>query len=272
MELPGWNSIETTNWISDLFFWLSILALILLGATEVISHRYGERHDWLLGQKHQTEKSASDTEIARLHRDTADANARAVEAASDAAKLGLSVGNLHDFVAQQTDTNNAVIADLKSNTKDLERARADAITAAGEAKKTLDTVNEAIKPRTIANEGAFVEAVKPFAGLSVNVITPPSTTPDAGPLGQLLVALLKRADWKVGWGNPMSGWAKFVLVGAGKNPKPNVLAAATAIVTALRASGMQAFLAPEYGPEVPITGVAETVPNPDMTIIVGARQ
>ena len=80
MELPGWNSIETTGTLSGFFFWASIFALVLLGIAEVMSHRYGERHDLLMAQKQRAEKDASDGEIARLHKDTAEANARALEA------------------------------------------------------------------------------------------------------------------------------------------------------------------------------------------------
>jgi hypothetical protein len=80
MGLPGWNSIQVTGSLSNLFFWLSIAALVMLGLAEVFSHRYGERHDLLVAQQRQAEKDASDGEIARLHRDTAQANARVLEA------------------------------------------------------------------------------------------------------------------------------------------------------------------------------------------------
>lgn len=74
MPFPGWNSIATTGILSNFFFWVSIGALVLLGVAEVLSHRFGERHDSLLAQQHQTEKYGTDSEIARLHRETAAAN------------------------------------------------------------------------------------------------------------------------------------------------------------------------------------------------------
>jgi hypothetical protein len=80
MELPGWNSIPFTGLMSNVFFWLSIGALVLLGVAEVLSHRYGGQHDLLVAQQQQTAKDASDGVIARLQRDTAQANARAAEA------------------------------------------------------------------------------------------------------------------------------------------------------------------------------------------------
>jgi hypothetical protein len=46
--VPGWNSIDGTGWWSSFYFWAGILSLLLPGATEVLSHRYGKRHDELV--------------------------------------------------------------------------------------------------------------------------------------------------------------------------------------------------------------------------------
>ena len=87
MGLPGWNSIQATGILSNFFFYASIGALVLLGLAEVFSHHYGGRHDVLVAQQRQAEKDATDGEIARLHRDTAEANKKAAEAQLELAKF-----------------------------------------------------------------------------------------------------------------------------------------------------------------------------------------
>jgi hypothetical protein len=91
MPLPGWNSIEVTGTASNWFFWLSIGALVLLGLAEVLQHRYGDRHDWLLAQKHQAEKDAGDGAIARLHLETSHAQAEQAKANERTAQLQLDL-------------------------------------------------------------------------------------------------------------------------------------------------------------------------------------
>lgn len=45
---PGWNSVESTGAWSNFYFWLGIFALVLLGACELVSHRYSLRKDELV--------------------------------------------------------------------------------------------------------------------------------------------------------------------------------------------------------------------------------
>jgi hypothetical protein len=77
--IPGWDSIAGANTGSNIFFWAGIVALILLGVCEVISHRYGERKDVLVAQEQDETKRKHDEEIARLHLETAQANEHAAE-------------------------------------------------------------------------------------------------------------------------------------------------------------------------------------------------
>ena len=79
---------------------------------------------------------------------------------------------------------------------------------------------------------------------------------DAGPLADLLVALLKKANWNVGFGTPASGWAKTVLVCVGTNPPLNITSAATAIVETLRQDGIMAFINEKLGPTILLTDQA----------------
>ncbi|MGF6812211.1 hypothetical protein OKW30_007403 [Paraburkholderia sp. Clong3] len=45
--LPDWNSIESTARFSNFLFWVSIIALLALGAAEVGTHIYGNRSSFL---------------------------------------------------------------------------------------------------------------------------------------------------------------------------------------------------------------------------------
>ncbi len=92
MIMPGWTSIQTTGWMSNFFFWVSIFALVLLGMAEVVSHYYGQRHDTLLAQQRQAEKDASDGEIARLHRDTAQITRETEQLRNDNLRLRKELG------------------------------------------------------------------------------------------------------------------------------------------------------------------------------------
>lgn len=78
--IPGWDSIAAATWWSSFYFWAGIVALLSLGISEVISHRYSERKDELVSEQQAAADRAHNEEIARLHLETADANARAAEA------------------------------------------------------------------------------------------------------------------------------------------------------------------------------------------------
>jgi hypothetical protein len=78
--IPGWESITGTGWWSNFYFWAGIISLLFLGVSEVISHRYTERKDELVAQQQVDTQRRHNEEIARLHLETANANARAKEA------------------------------------------------------------------------------------------------------------------------------------------------------------------------------------------------
>jgi hypothetical protein len=46
--LPGWDSVESTNWWSHFYFWVGIIFMIALIAAEAVSHIYGLRKDELV--------------------------------------------------------------------------------------------------------------------------------------------------------------------------------------------------------------------------------
>jgi hypothetical protein len=84
--IPGWASVAGAHWWSNFYFASSIGALILLGVTEVISHRYSERKDELSAEEQTDTQKRYDAEIARLHADTEASKAETAKAVAQAAE------------------------------------------------------------------------------------------------------------------------------------------------------------------------------------------
>jgi hypothetical protein len=77
---PGWGSIEGANWWGNAFFWASIVSLFFLGVSEVISHRYTLRSDFLVSEEQTQTKKDHEAELARLHLETSRADEKAAAA------------------------------------------------------------------------------------------------------------------------------------------------------------------------------------------------
>lgn len=92
--IPGWDTIAGAGWWSGLVFWLSIISLIGLGAFEVASHRYGERHDELVEEQRLAEKRVHDEEMARLRLETAKMQERASTAELALTRLKLTAARV----------------------------------------------------------------------------------------------------------------------------------------------------------------------------------
>ena len=95
--IPGWESVTGARWWENFYFWASIGALILLGAAEIVSHRYTERKDELAAIEQTSTQRRHDEEMARLHAaeaskaEIAKANASAAEANARAEALRLQL-------------------------------------------------------------------------------------------------------------------------------------------------------------------------------------
>ncbi|MHB0991994.1 MAG: hypothetical protein ACYC0M_12050 [Burkholderiales bacterium] len=229
-------------------------------------------------------QQASDQKIAGLQRDQEEDHKIATQAAAYAARLGVTVKTLPDFVKQKEGEFNAQFGKLKAFTidehkqtaalnaeldrdkGDFEKARTDSINAANIA-------IQATMPRGLTSEqqSAFVETMKPFAGLTVNLWTLFSSTPDAAPLANLLGSLLRNADWHVGVANGLSGYAKEVLVVIGEKSKPNVEAAAVTMVRILRADNIASEIDNKESPELQMASVGTLLPKPDIAVVIGSK-
>jgi len=73
---PGWDSAAGADSWSNIYFWAGIVALFLLGAFEVASHRYTLRKDEIVTEEQDRAKRQHDEEMARLHLETAQATER----------------------------------------------------------------------------------------------------------------------------------------------------------------------------------------------------
>jgi hypothetical protein len=219
------------------------------------------------------------------------AQQKANDAANEAGNLGVKVDKLPSFVAQKEreingniaqfqkyangiqEQSSAAVDRLRTDTAALNKASEDAKNAAKQAESELAAAEAANAPRYLLpqQQTDFVNRMTAAGGLAAQILISPSTTPDTGPLASLLESLLKQAGWSVETMQTLGGWSKYVQVCVGKTPKPNVLAAATAIVLAMRQANIQAIINDSLGPIIPATGSGNQVQNPDMTILVGSK-
>jgi hypothetical protein len=221
-----------------------------------------------------------------------DAEKSAADANKLAGELGVKVDELPSFVAKREGELNDNIAQfrryarfaqgqtandlkrLKDDTDALNNARDDATAAAKQAERERAAMEAANAPRylTPQQQADFVAKMATFPGLSANVLTTPSNTPDVGPLAALLESLLVQAKWKTGSMQGLAGWAKYVHVCVGKSPKPAVVSSASIFAAELNADGIPAFVDNTIEPNIQATGVGTLLPNPDLLVIVGSKQ
>jgi hypothetical protein len=64
---PGWGSITGAEWWSNFYFWAGILCLFMLGASEVVSHRYALRKDELISDEQRETEKRHKEDMARAH-------------------------------------------------------------------------------------------------------------------------------------------------------------------------------------------------------------
>src|SRR5438874_211545 len=64
---PGWDAIASAEWWANFYFWAGIVCLFMLGATEVISHRYTLRKDELVSEEQRQTEQRHKEDMARAH-------------------------------------------------------------------------------------------------------------------------------------------------------------------------------------------------------------
>lgn len=79
-DLPGWDSLPAVTRYHNWAEMAGIIAVAFLVLTEIVAYKYGHRKDDLTEQQQTTTNQLHDEEMARLHLETAQANARGAEA------------------------------------------------------------------------------------------------------------------------------------------------------------------------------------------------
>lgn len=207
--------------------------------------------------------------------------------AIEAGKLGVSVDNLHSFVTQKEteaetqfnklqtfvaaeDSKNAdVIAELEKDKDNLDKARSDAAasvtaankvladmtTALAEEKNVRDRMLARIAPRDLS--GAQIQkigtALKSFSGQSWTVTTYWESKEPLALANELFVAL-GAAGWKYddeGTKGMMLGGVEGILVYVHPQATLHTKEAATALISALKAEGIEGTLRNQNDPSHP---------------------
>jgi hypothetical protein len=88
-DLPGWGSLPAVTRFHNWAELAGIAFLGLLVITELVAYRYGQRKDELTAQEQTATDHRHDEEMARLHMETAQMQARAAGAELELAKIKL---------------------------------------------------------------------------------------------------------------------------------------------------------------------------------------
>jgi hypothetical protein len=224
--------------------------------------------DTSIGIRQTAEITAASERADTAELQIASAKDQAATAMADAAFLGVSQKDLHDFVTAQKAANDAAIADLKRNTIGLEKARKEATEAAAGAKKDLADMQTALAQErqlraamasTITNRQLSAAQQTAVANeMQKWVIMHGTTAPnvavfsvsgsfESASLADQIAAALTKAHFSVNrnavtMGQPIavSGVGMFTSADPRGNPVAGALAAA------LTRQGILAFVIPEH--------------------------
>jgi hypothetical protein len=210
--IPGWGSVAGAAWWSGFYFWASIGGLIALGIAEIASHRYSDRKDELAVVEQEAIQRRHDEEMARVQHDTAQTIERAAKLEKEATEARAAIA----------------AADARA---------AEANQKAAEARLALEQFKT---PRWIIDERSFVDRLKQFQGVSVDVWLIHAPSADAAPLAGRLLVLLKSAQWTAnGVFNLMGGMSGAgIMVATRITPSANDQAAAYALIDELGLLGL----------------------------------
>jgi len=195
-------------------------------------------------------------------------------------EIGVQFDKFKQFTTDEKHRDDLVIAELSSDRQNIEKARADTIAAANEAKETLAKTAEALRPRELstAQQTAAVNVLKNFPDIIAAVWRADVTSPDTVPLSYVLMSVLTKAHWKVRGVSVAHGGAYGIGVTVGRriNASPLAVAAADALVKELLAARIPAGYAPDFKDESTIksANMVENIfggPTPDIIIFVGTK-
>jgi hypothetical protein len=223
----------------------------------------------------------------------AETKMQAQSAVAAAASLGVSFGDLDQFVKDKTIEFNAATNELKRDTKDLNKSRDDALKAAQESKKILVKMDaildqertvqqqmaDAIKPRTLSPEqrSMFVKRMKAFHGVKVNVWRFQTTSTDSDIFSREIIGLLHESQWEVnGVSIAVSGSTKGVVVLKRVGSNSHIEHAVSALVSELKNDKIPSIDGGDFsGDGISMFGNSSFntfSSNPDIIIVIGDKQ
>jgi hypothetical protein len=115
--MPGWDSIESSGWWSNFYFWAGIIALLTLGVSEVVSHRYTGRKDELTEREQIAAQRRHDVDIAYAHERAAQLEKDAEIARKETAEAKLQLEQLRKQAAARRIKREEFIALLEGKPK-----------------------------------------------------------------------------------------------------------------------------------------------------------
>ncbi len=156
--------------LAQVFFWVSVGALVLVGVAQILSYCYSGRRDLLVNQRYAVHELAENEEVVRLHR---------------------QASVLTDNVAQSK------IATAGANAR-AEEAEEDLIGATARAQEAQQALQRLKAPRAFSDETlrGFRVALKPFAGQQWAVTTFWNIKEPVN-FANLLYEPLNSAGWKL---------------------------------------------------------------------------
>lgn len=174
IRYDGWQLANP--WKSAQKLGFALLVIGLAGEWYSSTAIHGRDTDRVVSLTEQSQKLEHDNLLLKIKVKAAEGriaydNKVAQQAASDASKLSVSVSNLHDFVKRQIGKNDEAMAVLNRTTANLEKARADALAAATEARSALSEMHAFSEPRffTDVEKKNLISQLRPFAGRPIVV-------------------------------------------------------------------------------------------------------
>jgi hypothetical protein len=205
---PRWDSIDDTARWSQIYFWIGIVALFVLGASEVLSHRYGNRKDELVAA---SEKRLADDRAAKDKQH-------------------------EDDVAKQRKEADARVAEVSSHAEQANNA----LKEERDARMQLEA---RLAPRALTPEqhADLVARLRRIEGHKIKILISPD--PESTTIGNVISKALIAAGWDVGgmigtsYTRSITGMLVEVVPGADES----TVVAARGLAEALRAQGLAAM-------------------------------
>ncbi len=96
---PGWDSADSAGFWSHLWFWVGIVCLFVVGASEIVSHIYGLRKDELVSDKLVSLAAGHSAQVEELHNKIRNSDSSVTEARKAPPPKVLTPGQQQTLIA-----------------------------------------------------------------------------------------------------------------------------------------------------------------------------